>query len=205
VWREIAPGLQRDLLRALGLDGRFFFFFPAHCWPHKNHANLVRAFALVRGELPANFRLVLTGRSFPSDHPAAILIRDLQLQSQVIHLGYRSPLEIRALFRGCSGVVFPSLFEGYGMPVAEAIIAGRPVACSNTTSLPEIAGEAALTFDPADVDDIAAKLLELATDGECRASLEHAALRRRTLFSAHRRAVETLAIYRKVYAELCEG
>jgi glycosyltransferase involved in cell wall biosynthesis len=204
VWREIAVGLQRDLLRSLGLDGPFFFF-PAHCWPHKNHARLVQAFARIRGELPGNFRLVLTGRTFPEEHPARTLIRDLQLELQIVHLGYRSPLEIRALFQGCSGLVFPSLFEGYGMPVAEAIIAGRPVACSNTTSLPEIAGNAALTFDPSDVEDIAAKLLQLATDRECRASLESAALQRRTIFSAHRRAVETLAIYRKVYAELCEG
>jgi alpha-1,3-rhamnosyl/mannosyltransferase len=96
-------------------------------------------------------------------------------------------------------LVFPSLFEGYGMPVAEAIIAGKPVLCSNVTSLPELAGEAALTFDPNSVEEIANSLLAVATDPELRRSLTEAAIRRRPLFSARRSAIQTLSIYQGVH------
>jgi glycosyltransferase involved in cell wall biosynthesis len=97
--------------------------------------------------------------------------------------------------------VFPSLFEGYGMPVAEAIIAGKPVLCSNVTSLPELAGDAALTFDPNNVDDIAKSLLAVATEPDLRMTLTDAAQRRRPLFSARRSAIQTMSIYQRVHDE----
>ena len=98
-------------------------------------------------------------------------------------------------------LVFPSLFEGFGMPVAEAIIAGCPVACSNTTSLPEIAGDAAITFDPLAKPDIARALFQIATDASLRAELIAAGERRRPLFSSRLPAIKTLAIYRRVFEE----
>lgn len=200
VWRQLDARERQALLAGMGLDGPFLFF-PAHCWPHKNHAKLVEAFHLAAAELPRELKLVLTGRAFAPDHPAAELIRAHGLEARVQHLGYRSPLEIRALFQGCLGLVFPSLFEGFGMPVAEAMIAGKPVVCSNLTSLPEIAGDAALTFDPHDARDIAARLLELATQADLRAQLSERALNRRALFSARRSALQTLSIYHRVFED----
>lgn len=200
VWQPLSESTRSALLAGMQLSGPFFFF-PAHCWPHKNHARLVEAFARITSDLPADTKLVMTGRHFPEDHPAAILMRDNNLSKRVIHLGYRSPLEIRALFQGCLALVFPSLFEGYGMPVAEAIIAGKPVLCSNVTSLPELAGEAALTFDPNDVEEIARSLLEIATKPELRSALTEAAMRRRPLFSARRSAIQTMSIYQRVHDE----
>ena len=200
VWRQLQEQERRSLLARMGLTGPFLFF-PAHCWPHKNHAKLVEAFQMIFTELPRELKLILTGRSFPADHPAALAIREHGLEQRIVHLGYRSPLEIRALFQGCLGLVFPSLFEGYGMPVAEALIAGKPVACSNVTSLPEIAGDAALMFDPHDSKDMAARLLELVTQSDLRRELSDRALRRRTLFSARRSALQTLSIYQRVFEE----
>ena len=153
-------------------------------------------------ELPAGTNRVMTGRPFPEDHPAAAMIRDNNLYPRVMHLGYRSPLEIRALFQGCLALVFPSLFEGYGMPVAEAIVAGKPVLCSNATSLPELAGEAALTFDPHSVEDIANALLDVATKADLRSALAREARRRRPLFSAQRSAIQTMSIYQRVHNQL---
>jgi glycosyltransferase involved in cell wall biosynthesis len=201
VWQEIAPGRCDSLLRGMGLEGPFMFY-PAQCWPHKNHARLVETFRLIAPHLPSNLKLVFSGRPFPADHPAALLIRDLNLETHVVHLGYRSPLEIRALFQRCLLVVFPSLFEGFGMPVAEAIIAGKPVACSGLTSLPEIAGDAALTFDPTNIHDIGGRILEIVNDPARRADLTAAAIRRRTVFSSRASAVQTLAVYQRVYDEL---
>jgi glycosyltransferase involved in cell wall biosynthesis len=200
VWQPLSESARAVLLSGMQLTGPFFFF-PAHCWPHKNHVRLVEAFLRVASDLPANIKLVMTGRPFPDDHPAAMMIRDKNLSARVVHLGYRSPLEVRALFQGCLALVFPSLFEGYGMPVAEAIIAGKPVLCSNVTSLPELAGDAALTFDPNSVEEIARGLLDVATDSALRVELTEAAIRRRPLFSARRSAIQTMSIYQRVHDE----
>lgn len=204
VWQEIPAGKRRALLEGMGLTGPFLFY-PAQCWPHKNHERLVEAFDRVASELPADVKLVLTGRPFPPQHPALALVQERRLGSRVLHLGFRSPLEIRALFQECMALVFPSLFEGFGMPVAEAIIAGKPVACSNVTSLPEIAGDAAVTFDPGDVDEMAARILDVATQPELRASLAAASRRRQHVFSARLSAIKTLAIYEEVFRKMSEA
>jgi glycosyltransferase involved in cell wall biosynthesis len=201
-WVTLPDALRRDVLASMGVTGRYLLF-PAHCWPHKNHAKLIEALQLVDSELPPDVTLVMTGRPFPHDHPAAARIRDWkQGARRVRHLGFRSPREMQALIQGCTALVFPSLFEGYGMPVAEAIIAGRPVVCSNVTSLPEIAGEAALTFDPLDAADIGRAIVELVSDPGRERSLREAAVRRRSRFTARRSTVETLSIYQRVFNEL---
>jgi glycosyltransferase involved in cell wall biosynthesis len=200
VWEPIEPRRRRALVSAMGIAGPFFLY-PAHCWPHKNHVALVEAFDAAAADLPPGTMLLLTGREFPADHPAAELIRKRNLGGRIRHLGFRSPLEIRALFQDCLALVYPSLFEGFGIPVAEAIIAGRPVLCSNTTSLPEVAGEAMLGFDPRSPAQIAAALLAVARDPELRATLSEAALRRRAVFASRPRAVETLAVYQRVFEE----
>lgn len=200
-WRELPPHRCRALLDAMGVEGPFLLY-PAHCWPHKNHARLVQAMGLADTRLPRDLKVVLTGNPFPDDHPAAAMLRERGRESRVVHLGYRSPQEFRALLQSCRALVFPSLFEGFGMPVAEALIAGKAVACSNVTSLPEIAGDAAVTFDPADPADIAARIVEVATNEDLRRSLEHAARRRRAAFSPWSCAIRTLAVYESVFAEL---
>lgn len=85
------------------------------------------------------------------------------------------------------------------MPVAEAIIAEKPVACSNVTSLPEVAGDAALTFDPTDIHDIGGRVVDIINDPACRDRLVAAARGRKALFSARKIAVETLSLYRRVH------
>jgi glycosyltransferase involved in cell wall biosynthesis len=200
-WIRLPERLRADLLAGMGVSGRFLLF-PAHCWPHKNHARLVEAMRLIDAELPPDVTLVMTGRPFPPDHEAARLIREHDLGRRIRHLGFRSPREIQALVQGCTALVFPSLFEGYGMPVAEAIIAGRPVICSNVTSLPEIAGDAALTFDPLNSAQMGARILELIRDPQVERSLGEAAARRRTRFSARASTVATLSIYQRVFNEL---
>jgi glycosyltransferase involved in cell wall biosynthesis len=201
VWQVLPASLREKLLASLGVESPFLFF-PGHCWLHKNHANLVEAFALIRPQLPPGMKLIFTGRPFSPDHPALRSIQQLGLSTHILHLGYRSALEIQALFQGCFMLVFPSLFEGFGMPVAEAIITGKPVACSNRTSLPEIAGDAAITFDPDDVHDIGARLLDVITDPQRYMTLVEATKRRRILFSSRMSAIKTLAVYQRVYEEL---
>jgi glycosyltransferase involved in cell wall biosynthesis len=108
-------------------------------------------------------------------------------------------LEVRALYGSARALVFPSLFEGFGMPVAEAMIAGCPVACSNTTSLPEIGGDAAVYFDPQNAKEMARALVEISTNEALRGELLTAGRERNALFSSRLSAVKTLSLYRRVF------
>jgi glycosyltransferase involved in cell wall biosynthesis len=131
-----------------------YLLYPARPWAHKNHARLYAAFAQLRRE-HAGLRLVLTGEGDFGALPPGVESR-----------GRVSSDELVRLYRGAAALVFPSLYEGFGMPVVEAMACGCPVACSNVTSLPEVAGSAARLFDPTDVDDIAAAADEVLRNPE---------------------------------------
>jgi len=121
-----------------------FLLYPARPWPHKNHARLYQAFSVLRREHP-QLRLVLTGEGDYGTVPPAVEARGRVSQGELV-----------GLYRGAAALVFPSLYEGFGMPVVEAMACGCPVASSNVTALPEIVGGAARLFDPRSVDDIVA-------------------------------------------------
>jgi len=126
-----------------------FLLYPARPWPHKNHARLFEAFALVRAERPG-LRLVLTGVG----HDPARLPEGVETRGGV------SPEELVSLYRRAAALVFPSLYEGFGLPPVEAMACGCPVACSNAGSLPEVVGDAGVLFDPHDPEAIAAGIEE---------------------------------------------
>ncbi len=127
-----------------------FIFYPANAWPHKNHGRLVEAFQILRKRSPS-LSLIFTG-----DQGQGAEIRRLIRDTPGLeHLGYVSAEKLQELMRSAKCLVFPSLYEGFGMPVIEALRVGTPVACSNTTSLPEVGGEAAEYFDPNDAVQIA--------------------------------------------------
>lgn len=143
-----------------------FFIYPANLWPHKNHRRVLEAFGRFLSSAPRPVELVLTGypegwdelrREFPS--------------LPVRHLGFVGRGRLRFLFSRAKGLVFFSLFEGFGMPLLEAFAAGIPVACGNTTSLPEVGGDAVLTCDPTDPAAMSACMERLYSDGGLRARL----------------------------------
>jgi glycosyltransferase involved in cell wall biosynthesis len=143
-----------------------FLLYPARPWPHKNHARLFAAFAAVRRRRP-ELRLVLTG---VGHEPA-------RLPTGVETLGGVSPDELVSLYRRASALVFPSLYEGFGLPPVEAMACGCPVAASRAGSVPEVVGDAAVLFDAHDPDAIAAGIDEALARSEELASrgTEHAA------------------------------
>ena len=120
-----------------------FLLYPARRWPHKNHERLFAAFALLRRERPG-LRLVLTGGGDFGDVPEGVEAR-----------GHVPTAEVDDLMRRASALVFPSLYEGFGLPPLEAMACGCPVACSSAGSLPEVVGDAARLFDPRDPEAIA--------------------------------------------------
>ena len=151
---------------AARLPNQPFFLFPANIWNHKNHRRVLEAFGRFLEKSDKKYTLVLTGH--PHGWPE--LRRDFP-QLPVVHLGFVSQSLLHALYRRAHGLLYFSLYEGFGMPLLEAFDAGLPVACSSTTSLPEIGADAAVTADPENIDAMAAAIQRLATDDALRAEL----------------------------------
>jgi glycosyltransferase involved in cell wall biosynthesis len=137
-----------------GVSRGEYLLYPARPWPHKNHARLYEAFAQLRAARP-ELRLVLTGEGDFGTTPDGVEVR-----------GRVSRDELVDLYRRAAALVFPSLYEGFGMPILEAMACGCPVACSNAASLPEVAGAAARLFDPRDTDEIAAAVDDVLREPE---------------------------------------
>jgi len=127
-----------------------FLLYPARPWPHKNHTRLFEAFASLSETRP-RLRLVLTGGGLERLDP---------LPEGVERLGVVSTTELASLYRRAACLVYPSLYEGFGMPPLEAMASGCPVAAANAGAIPEVCGDAAVLFDPTDVEAIAAGILE---------------------------------------------
>jgi glycosyltransferase involved in cell wall biosynthesis len=175
-----------------------FALYPAQTWPHKNHLRLLEALALLRNTHRLSLSLVCTGRK--NEHWPKIRqrMRELRLQDSVRFLGFVGTTEMRALYRLAQFVIFPSLFEGAGLPVLEAFAEGTPVACSAVTSLVEYGGDAVLPLDPTSVESIADAIRRMSSDGELRASLRERGLARKRLFSWERAAKTYRALYRRI-------
>lgn len=124
-------------------------------------------------------------------------VERLGLQREILYLGYVPRQEMPLLYAAASFLIFPSLFEGFGLPVLEAMASGCPVACANLTTLPEIAGGAALLFDPYSEGEIAEAARQLIEDGETRQTLRQRGLERSQEFSWEKTARETLQVYYK--------
>jgi glycosyltransferase involved in cell wall biosynthesis len=166
--------------------------------PHKNLPRLLKAFARLRSE-PAAV-LVLPGYPTPFEGELKAEARALGLGDRVRFLDWTGDRDLEGLYRAARCVVFPSLAEGFGLPVLEAMQRRVPVACSRASSLPEVAGEAARYFDPLDVDGIAAAMEELLADAGLRERLAEAGLVQARKFSWERTARETAASYERAWA-----
>jgi len=160
--------------------------------PHKNLPRLIEAYAKI-GEAPP---LVLAGREDPRYPEARRQAEVLGLGGRVAFPGDIAGADLPALYSGASLFVFPSLYEGFGLPPLEAMACGTPVVCSNRASLPEIVGDAALTVDPDDVEAIASAMRRVLDDADLRESLRQRGWARAAQFSWEHTAQETLRIYR---------
>jgi len=169
--------------------------------PQKNIPRLVEAFAVVRGELEnhpvyGDLRLVIIGDEL-SRYPA---VRRAVVQSRMANsvrfLGFVPFDTLRVFYESAAAFVFPSLYEGFGLPPLEAMACGTPVVTSNVSSLPEVVGEAAMIVNPENVFDIARGIKEVLLDDELRRRLIESGLRQAQSFSWERTASEVLETYR---------
>jgi glycosyltransferase involved in cell wall biosynthesis len=151
---------ETKLVDGLGLQGRKYLYYPADVWPHKNHDILLVAFnLLVRSG--SDLQLVFTGSLTDSRPVLRAAVQQMGLQERVHFLGPVTDRQKAAILKDCHCLVFPSLFEGFGLPLLEAMAFRRPIVCSDNTSLPDTAGDAALYFDPRKPEQLCAALRRL--------------------------------------------
>jgi glycosyltransferase involved in cell wall biosynthesis len=145
---------------------------------HKNEARLLEAYSL--SGVYNQMKLVFTG---DADRNVKKIIKSLRLDSSVVFTGKVSENELAGWYRGAVATVFPSLYEGFGLPVIESMACGTPVVTSNTTSIPEVGGDAALYVNPLSVEDISSGIKKVVNDNSLRKQMEEKGLERASLFT----------------------
>lgn len=170
--------------------------------PRKNLDHLVRAFVrLLQQEHLRDLSLVLVGaQGWKYEKVFEAIAEAGPVRERILLTGYVADEDLAALYSGALAFVYPSLYEGFGLPPLEAMQCGTPVITSNTSSLPEVVGDAGILLDPRDTDGLCQSLLELYRSESLRAEMRHRSLVRAQRFSWHRCIAQTLAAYRTVLA-----
>jgi glycosyltransferase involved in cell wall biosynthesis len=193
----VAPSAEASVRKRLGVGDGPIVLCVAQVRPHKNIAGLVRALA----QLPdAGARLVVVGAHTGHEDELRALAQELGVQDRVHLPGWVSAEDLEGLYRAAACFALPSFEEGFGLPILEAMRRGTPVACSDASSLPEVAGDAAVLFDPHDPQSIAGALARLLSDEALRARLVDAGLARCREFTWKATARATLQSYRRALA-----
>jgi glycosyltransferase involved in cell wall biosynthesis len=174
-----------------------FFLYPAQTWPHKNHLGLMQALKVMKDRQGRAPMVACPGG--PRPHQAVVMAeaKRLGLGQNLRFLGYVSPAELRGLYHLATAMVFPSLFEGWGLPLTEAMAEGLPMACSTATCMPEQVGDAALLFDPQDPESMADAMQQILDNPALRQELAKRGGARVQRFDWQATARSFRALYRK--------
>lgn len=198
VYNEVALEAVRD---SYGITGDFLLYFGGFD-VRKNVDRLIRAYKAALPSFTRPCQLVIAGSLGLVGHPLypdpRLLIKQLSLEEKVIVTGKISEEEKPNLYSAATAFIFPSLYEGFGMPVLEAMACGAPVITSNLSSLPEVAGDAAILVDPTSMEAMAGAMVRLMGDAALREELKARGLRRASQFSWEASAAKTLEVYRQV-------
>jgi len=192
---DIEPGLVEKVRQKYGLPSEYLLYTGA-LQPRKNLERLLKAFAEVRGEgFP--HRLAIAGRKAWMTRALTQTVRRLSLENDLVFTGYVDNTDLPLLYKGATAFVYVSIYEGFGIPVLEAMACGTPVLTSNIGALAEVAGNAALTCDPFDIDAIASGLRTMLTDATERQRLEQSGPRRAREFSLEAMGKALVAGYQR--------
>lgn len=177
-----------------------YLLYPANFWEHKNHAMLLTAFSIFRKTHPdSKLKLVCTGAQGSSSEKFINLVNRMGLSDWVIYPGFLSPTEYDCILNSAFALIFPSLYEGFGIPVLEAMASGIPVICSNVTSLPEVGGDAVIYFDPRKPNNICSSISDLIDNPLLRQDMIAKGLKQAKKFeSSKRMATQYISIFEEV-------
>ncbi|MDI6858528.1 MAG: glycosyltransferase family 1 protein [Dehalococcoidia bacterium] len=184
--------------REYGIDGPFILYV-GNIQPRKNLRRLIEAFAATACESDIPHRLVIVGKKAWLHSPVLEAARASRLSERITFTGYVPDKDLPALYNAADLFVYPSIFEGFGLPVLEAMSCGTPVITSNTSSLPEVGGDAAVYFDPLDAGDIARAIRAALADPELRSRLSARGLARAKEFSWAATARKTVEAYEQAF------
>jgi glycosyltransferase involved in cell wall biosynthesis len=197
VAREAATA---EVLRRFRIPGPFILTV-GDLQVRKNQIGLIRAFTeLVHAQPHLRHSLVLAGKDTWFASKVREAARQSGVSSRIHFTGFVSDDDLLYLYNACDLFVFPSLYEGFGIPVLEAMACGRAVCASNTSAIPEVADGAAILFDPRSVPEITRSLLDLLLDPQLRARMERLGQQRAAQFDWQKTARKTLEVYREVAA-----
>jgi glycosyltransferase involved in cell wall biosynthesis len=166
--------------------------------PRKNLPRLVRAYSRIAGRVP--HRLVLVGKEGWASEELRAAVAEAPAGREPVFTGYVADADLPALYAGADLFVYPSLYEGFGLPPLEAMACGTPVLTSSVSSLPEVVGDAGVTVDPRSISAIADAMLDLLSDDARRAALSAAGIARAAEFNWDRTARQTVEVYRSVHS-----
>ncbi len=167
----------------------------------KNLVSLIKVLEILRRKMDFDIQLVIVGKEDPRFTQAEETAKELDLVEEVLSLGEVSNEDLVLLYNAAQVFVFPSLYEGFGLPPLEAMACGTPVISSNTSSLPEVLGDTAILIDPHDINEWAEKIREVLTDEELREKLKRKGLERVKKFSWGRTAQDTLKVYESLTSQ----
>jgi len=193
--REAATATVRERFRIAAP----FILSVGDIQPRKNHIGLIKAFAkLVRAYPQFKHNLVLVGKETWFADRVREAAKESGVGDRIQFFGFVSDGDLLQFYNACDVFVFPSFYEGFGLPALEAMACGRAVICSNTSALPEVVDGAAFLFDPYAVDEIVRAIADLLLDSELRTRMERLGLQRAAHFSWQKTAERTLEVFHEV-------
>lgn len=185
--------------RQFGFSGPYILYISRIEHPGKNHVNLIRAFEMLKRQENLPYKLVLAGSDWDRAAEVHALAEQSEFRDQIVFTGFAKNEDLPRLVNGCDMFVFPSMYEGFGMPILEAMACRVAVACSDVSSMPEVAGNAAELFAPEDPVSIKAAMKKILADATHRAALQAAGHARAQNFTWHNTARQTFSVIKTAF------
>ncbi|MGZ4031741.1 MAG: glycosyltransferase family 4 protein [Tumebacillaceae bacterium] len=194
------PDAKEFVKNRFGIDSPYVLYIGGFS-PRKNVRGLINAFYEIQKDIPEDYKLVLVGKEARDFDDTAMLVEALRLKDKVIFTGFAPVLELPYLYNAADLFIYPSFYEGFGLPPLEAMACGTPTITSNSSSIPEVTGDAALLINPHDMYDLAEKMQTVLNAPDLRDAMRVNGIAQASKFSWEKCARETIAAYEKLYAK----
>ena len=198
-WEHLLSDRIDEEMPYLPFSSDNYLFYVGGSRIHKNLSGLIKGFIISLNKLPKNIKLVISGNLRHINPEDKKMINEANAEGEkIIFTGYVSNATLDKIFKNADAFIFPSLYEGFGIPILESFYFKKPLLCSNITSMPEIAGDAALYFDPENPEEIAKIIVFFYQNPSVWQSLVEKGQQRLSLFSWQKTGEETVALYKDI-------